>query len=206
MPALVARTTLEPVLLWFLVAGFALFVPLLLFGTFLLRGERTALSGLWRERLRFCPITRSDWLWAVGSIGLVALLTMGTMALLKSLNSGFQLTPSFLQMQPLTAGRYWILGVWLPFWVVNILAEEFLWRAIVLPRQELALGRWAWLANGTGWMLFHLAFGAPIMVMLWPIALVLPYVVQRRRNTWIGIVIHAGLNGPGFLATAFGLV
>jgi len=70
-----------------------------------------------------------------------------------------------------------------------------------MPRQEMALGRWAWLANGIGWMLFYVA----IFVALWPILFVLPYVVQHRRNSWIGVIVHAGLNGPGFLAVAFGL-
>jgi hypothetical protein len=74
-----------------------------------------------------------------------------------------------------------------------------------MPRQEMALGRWAWLANGIGWMLFHVAFGGAIFVALWPILFVLPYVVQHRRNSWIGVIVHAGLNGPGFLAVAFGL-
>jgi len=32
------------------------------------------------------------------------------------------------------------------------------------------------------------------------------YVVQRRKNTWVGVVIHGGINGPGFLAIAFGLL
>ena len=43
-----------------------------------------------------------------------------------------------------------------------------------MPRQEMALGRWAWLANGIGWMLFHVAFGGAIFVALWPIVFILP--------------------------------
>jgi len=35
---------------------------------------------------------------------------------------------------------------------------------------------------------------------------ILPYIVQRRRNSWVGVAIHAGVNGPGFVAVAFGLV
>lgn len=74
-----------------------------------------------------------------------------------------------------------------------------------MPRQEMALGRWAWLANGIGWMLFHVAFGGAIFVALWPVLFVLPYVVQHRRNSWIGVIVHAGLNGPDELAVAFRL-
>lgn len=72
-------------------------------------------------------------------------------------------------------------------------------------RQEAVFGRWAWLANGAGWSLFHVAFGGAVFVALWPILFILPYVVQRRRNTWIGVIVHASPNGPGFLAVAFGL-
>jgi membrane protease YdiL (CAAX protease family) len=32
-----------------------------------------------------------------------------------------------------------------------------------------------------------------------------PYVAQRSQNTWVGIIVHAGLNGSAFLMLAFGL-
>ena len=38
-----------------------------------------------------------------------------------------------------------------------------------------------------------------------PITLILPCIVQRRRSTWIGVVIHAAFGAMGFLALAFGL-
>ena len=111
-----------------------------------------------------------------------------------------------MAFEPLRPGRYWILAAWLPFFVLNIGGEEFLWRGVVLPRQEVAVGAKAWLVNGTGWLLFHLPFGPAIVLLLAPTTYILPYVVQRRRNSWIGVVIHAGLNGPGFLAIAFGFM
>lgn len=48
-------------------------------------------------------------------------------------------------------------GNWLSFiglsiiLVFNILGEEFWWRGIVLPRQELSFGKWTWAAHGTMW-------------------------------------------------------
>jgi hypothetical protein len=36
--------------------------------------------------------------------------------------------------------------------------------------------------------------------------LVIPFLVQRRRSVWIGAVLHVLVNGPGFLAAAFGLL
>src|SRR5215510_4699098 len=38
------------------------------------------------------------------------------------------------------SSRYWILGAWLPFFVLNIVGEEFTWRGVALPRQEAAFG------------------------------------------------------------------
>ena len=164
IPILAARTGIEPVLLWFAVAGLGVFPPLLLAGVVLLRQEAAlAVPAPWRERLRFHAMTRSDWLWSMAALTLVGLLSAVTMVALRTLGE-VHLHPSFMAFDPLTPGRYWILGAWLPFWVLNILGEEFLWRGVVLPRQEVALGRWAWLANGIGWLLFHLAFGPAILL------------------------------------------
>ncbi len=198
---------MEPVVLWFAVGGLGVLCPLVLIGVVLLRREVSmGVPDLWRVRLRFGVMTKTEWIWSVGALAVVGLLTLVTKMVLEATWDDLQLTPSFMAMEPLSSDRYWILGVWIPFFFLNILGEEFMWRGVILPRQEKAFGHWAWLANGVGWLLFHVAFGVPIMIMLWPIALIVPYVVQRRKNTSIGIVIHAGLNGPGFVATAFGYV
>jgi CAAX protease family protein len=89
--------------------------------------------------------------------------------------------------------------------VLNIVGEEFVWRSVVLPRQEVAFGERAWLVNGILWLLFHAAFSWQVLVTLVPITLILPYVVQRRRSTWAGVIIHAGFGGTGFLVLACGL-
>jgi membrane protease YdiL (CAAX protease family) len=110
-----------------------------------------------------------------------------------------------MAFEPLGPGRYWILGAWLPFFVLNIIGEEFVWRGVILPRQEVAFGGRAWLVNGILWLLFHAAFPWQVLLTLLPITLILPYVVQRRRSTWSGIVIHGGFGAVGFLVLAFGL-
>jgi membrane protease YdiL (CAAX protease family) len=204
IPALAERTGAEPVLLWFLLAGLGVFLPLVIAAHLLLARE-PGLGGWSRERLRFRRLTGSDWRWTLG--GLIAIGTLSALSVgaLTVFWGDVRLHPSFMQMEPLTPGRYWILAVWLPFWVVNILGEELLWRGVVLPRQEVALGRCAWMANGIGWLLFHLPFGAAILFTLWPITLILPYVVQRTKNSWTGVLIHAALNGPAFIAVSFGL-
>jgi membrane protease YdiL (CAAX protease family) len=146
-----------------------------------------------------------DWLWAVGGLAAVGVLTGGIGVLLRMLQASKDLHPSFMAFEPLGPGRYWILGAWLPFFVLNIVGEEFVWRAVALPRQEVAFGGRAWLVHGTLWLLFHAAFPRQVLLTLVPITLILPYVVQRRHSTGAGLVIHAGFGAMGFLVLAFGL-
>jgi membrane protease YdiL (CAAX protease family) len=207
IPALMKRTTIEPILLWFGAAGIGVFLPLLLLGLALLKQESVHLNwDVWRGRLRFRRMMRDDWRWTLVGALVVGVLAAKSMLLMKLLLGQVSLQPSFLQFEPLTPDRYWILAAWLPFFLINIMGEEFLWRGVILPRQEAAFGRWAWLANGLGWLGFHLAFGPSVLFVLWPTTFIIPYIVQRRRNAWIGVVIHAALNGGGFLALAFGLL
>lgn len=207
LPSLAPRTSIEPVLLWFAVAGVVLFPALLLAGWLLLRLEgHWRASELWHDRLRFKPMNRGDWLWSGGAFVAIIALSSAIMGLLLMLRPETRLAPWFLEMEPLAGGRLWILAAWLPFFALTIFTEEVVWRGVVLPRQEAALGRSAWIANGAGWLLFHLAFGPAILIALVPIVTVLPWVVQKRRNSWIGVIVHAAFNGPGFLAAAFGWV
>ncbi len=207
IPALAARTGAEPVVVWFMAAGLGLFGPLLLVTWVLLRREGLPpTAAAWTRRLRFRRMNHGDWLWSLAALGLIGLSTSGMLAVLRAVNPDVRLHPSFLTMEPLGPGRYWILAAWLPFFAVNILGEEILWHGLLLPRQEAALGRSAWLVNGLGWLVFHVPFGLVILLMLWPTVFIIPYVVQRRQNTWTGVAIHAGLNGPGFLAVALGFV
>jgi membrane protease YdiL (CAAX protease family) len=231
IPWLAEATHVESVLLWFAVGGLGVFAPLVAFGFLLLRreawggepgsdGRNGEASGQgrdrydhgehhpagWAARLRFRRMDRADWAWALGGLVVVGILSgLVQLALLAAVDEP-ALAPPFLAFEPLSPGRYWILAAWLPFWLLNIMGEEFLWRGVLLPRQEAALGPHAWLANAAGWAIFHVAFGWHLLLMLLPIVVVLPYVTQRRRNSWVAVVIHAGLNGPAFVAVALGVV
>ena len=145
-----------------------------------------------------------DWLWVLGGFAVVGVLTGGIAAALTALGDESAFLPPFMAFEPLGPGRYWILGAWLPFFALNIVGEELVWRAFMLPRQEVAFVGRAWLVNGVLWLLFHAAFPWQVLVTLVPITLILPYIVQRRRSTWIGVAIHAGFGAPGFLVLAFG--
>jgi membrane protease YdiL (CAAX protease family) len=73
---------------------------------------------------------------------------------------------------------------------VNIGGEEILWRGYALPLQEQAFGKHAWIVNGLCWNLLIHAFMWWNYIVLMPISLAIPYLVQRYRNTWLGIYIH----------------
>ncbi len=212
IPALAEWTGIEVVVAWFIVGGLAVFAPILVVGALLLRAERRGgrrgpdAPSLWRDRLRFRRMDRSDWLWALGGLAAIGVATGAIQGLLILFRGEVDLHPTFMAFEPLGPGRYWILAAWLPFWVVNILGEEVVWRGVVLPAQEHALGRAAWLANGAGWFLFHLAFGWELMLVLLPICLILPWIAQRTRNSWVAVILHGGLNGPAFVAVALGVV
>ena len=206
VPAFVAATRAETVVMWFLAASIVLFGPLLLAAALLLyRERRPERLGSLGGRLWFRPMNCGDWIWAIGGLAAISVLTGGIGAALQILQDGKNLHPSFMAFEPLGPGRYWILSAWLPFFVLNIVGEELVWRGVALPRQEVAFGGRAWLVNGILWLLFHAAFPWQVLLTLVPITLLLPYVVQRRRNTWAGIVIHAGFGAMGFLVLAFGL-
>jgi membrane protease YdiL (CAAX protease family) len=96
--------------------------------------------------------------------------------------------PRFLGIP--TEGNWWLVGFWLGWLVVNIGGEELLWRGYALPLQEKYFGRYAWLVNGICWnLLFHF-FMRWSFITLMPSNLLIPYLVQRYQNTWIGVILH----------------
>lgn len=207
IPYLSKVTGQEKILFWFIVASLGIFIPLIITGILILWAERYKLSkNTWTGRLRFRKINKSDMIWAIVGLILVVIISGLIMKGLELIIGEFDHSPVFMSFEPLTKGRYWLLSIWLPYWILNILGEEFLWRGVVLPRQEIAFGKYAWLINGTGWGLFHIAFGWQLLITLIPLVFILSYIVQRKKNSWIGVIMHGGLNGPSFIAISFGLI
>jgi membrane protease YdiL (CAAX protease family) len=207
IPVLVSVTGFESVFFCFLVAGLGIFLPLLITAAVLLKREGALFQpGFWRDRLRFKRMNKGDWLWSFGAIVVIGIISSGVMKVLETVVGQIEHQPPFLAFDPLTPERFWLLAIWFPYWILNIMGEEILWRGVMLPRQELAFGKWAWFYHGIGWGLFHIAFGWQLLVTLLPILFIQSYVVQRRKNTWTGVVIHGGINGPSFLVIAFGLL
>ena len=105
-------------------------------------------------------------------------------------------------------GAWWILVYYaVLMFVCNIGGEELWWRGYVLPRQELAFGRIAWMIHGISWSAFHL-FMQPTLwdtVRMAITGVALSFVAQRTRSTWPGIVGHSFGNLTFFLSLVSGV-
>jgi membrane protease YdiL (CAAX protease family) len=207
IPYLHVRTGLETILLWFIVAGLGVFTPLIILGILILKREGLKFNKeIIVLRLRFRRLTKSDLLWTF--MGLLAVIAMSglIMKILVFFLEQFDHSPSFMSFEPLSKGRHWLLLVWIPYWILNILGEEFLWRGVMLPRQEVAFGKITWIIHGFGWGLFHFAFGWKLLVTLIPLIFIQSFIVQKTKNSWTGVIMHGGLNGPSFIAICLGLI
>lgn len=196
----------QPLLAWFVAGGSLVFAPVLVAALLGARTRSKKLGGSLFCALRLRAMNRSDWLWTGVSflaIGISsALLTVAGEHLVPDFTPG----PPFMQVAPLGPDELWVLAAWLPFWLLNILGEELWWRGYLLPRQEVALGTRAWLVQGLLWGVFHASFGWGLIMVVAPTLFVIPWVVQRRGNTWIGVILHALINGPAFVMISLGYI
>jgi membrane protease YdiL (CAAX protease family) len=108
---------------------------------------------------------------------------------------------------PLQGARWILVYYAIVMLVCNIGGEELWWRGYVLPGQELAFGRAAWVIHGIAWSIFHL-FMQPILwdtVRMAITGVALSFVAQRTRSMWPGIVGHSFGNLPFFLGLVKGV-
>jgi len=207
IPYLSRTTGQETILFWFIVAGLGVFTPLIIAGILILNTEGYGISkSTWSDRLRFRKITKKDLLWAFAGLVAVGIFSGLIMKVLEIIIGKFDHSPAFMSFDPLSKGRYWLLLVWLPYWILNIMGEEFFWRGVMLPRQEITFGKYTWIIHGFGWGLFHVAFGWQLLITLIPLIFIQSFIVQKTKNSWVGVIMHGGLNGPSFIAICFGLI
>jgi len=207
IPYLSEKTGMETILFWFIVAALGFFLPMVILTVIFLKKEGFALNlKTWKERLRFRKITKNDLIWTFSGILGILIFSGLIMKGLEMFAGKFDASPSFMSFEPLSSGRYWILVVWLPYWILNIMGEEIFWRGIMMPRQEISFRKYTWIIHGFGWGLFHIAFGWQLLITLIPIIFIQSYVVQKTKNSWAGVIMHGGINGPSFIAIALGLI
>jgi len=194
---------IPPIIGWYVSGPAFVLLPILLFGVLMAWWELpTRNLGQLRQRLRLRAMGDGDIAWATGGLFTIAFASAVILALAHHLDPSFRPSPEFLRQAP--RWHVWVFAAWIPLFVCNIVGEELCWRGYVLPRQEAALGSVAYLPNGIMWCLFHWSFGWSVMLVLLPIALLLPWIVQRRQNTWVGMIIHAVFNAAGFIAAISG--
>ena len=176
-----------------------------------------------KARLRLKPIKGKEWLWTAG---LFMVFGAGPFVLgfaNRWLASIFLfIPPDFLPalLDPranITSGLgndFWgvpLRGNWWVFWVqlivlfFNIFGEELWWRGYVLPRQELAHGKRAWMVHGILWLLFHIHQRWNWIGMI-PGALLTPFVASRLKNTTPAIIAHWANNGLLLVVIVMGIL
>jgi membrane protease YdiL (CAAX protease family) len=161
-------------------------------------------------RYRLERMSGKDWLWALAVLIVTAGCYFGLSGTARWLASMPVFAPVPLapaELRPDVAGnlipgqffgiavqgQWWVVIVYFIGWIFNILGEEFFYRSWILPRQELAFGKYAWLVNGTMFTFQH--WMQPFnFLAIWPGALFMAWAIQHRRNTWIGILQHGLLN------------
>jgi membrane protease YdiL (CAAX protease family) len=148
------------------------------------------------------------WLWLVPALIAVAFLGFGLhQAIEPALIAGlFGWLPEWFvsPIIPDRIGEYsataWALTLG-AYFVLNGLAgpivEELYFRGFLLPRMD-RLGRWAPLANVSLFSLYH--FWSPWQLAARILAIgPLAWAVRRRRNMYLGMVVHCSLNILGVL-------
>ncbi len=146
IPYLSQTTGHEPVLYWFLIGGLGVFFPLIILAWILLIKKDAFKNRRWGvSRLFFRGMNKSDWFWTIGSIMVIGLLSAALLKGLQIVYGPINHNPPFMRFIPPESRQLEFLALWFPYWILNIMGEEILWRGVMLPRQEMVLGRLAWL-------------------------------------------------------------
>lgn len=161
------------------------------------------------SRYRLDKMKCVDWIWTLAMIifPVVFLTALSfTTKFLKStplfsphplfppdmVDMGNNLTQGVLFEMPLQ-GKWWLIVIYSFGWFLNIAGEEFWYRGWMLPRQEVAFGKYAWIINGLMFNFQH-TFQPWNMLAMLPGSLFVSYAVQRQRKTWMSIIWHGLVN------------
>jgi membrane protease YdiL (CAAX protease family) len=188
---------------WFISGTLIALLPMIVYTLLMVRREGAISLDDFAEHLRMKRLRAVDAKWVISGLIGIAVASGVLLGIARVLDPKFLPTPPFMEVP--SGNLFWIFLGWIPLFICNIFGEELLWRGYVLHRQELVFGKSAWLVNGLLWLLFHWSINLPTMVMIVPTTLIVPWIVQRKQNTWIGILIHGIFNGLGFIFTVTGL-
>lgn len=172
------------------------------------RDKRNQADLSLKKRFRLNRITKKDWLWVVGGILFVIMFDfvimepiskwMATISIFSPPNHFPILFHPLKEIEfPLThflgvsiRGNWLFLVITIILHSTALVAEEFMWRGYILPRQEKTYGKWAWLVNGLLWgYLLHFFMKWNFIAFL-PGMLITPFIAQKTQNTWVSLLIH----------------
>ena len=166
------------------------------------------------RRFRLNPMRGKTWGWAaIAAIGNIALYLLVYIAGRPIVDAVYDAVPDAEVIGSIfgdsttfvgypVSGNFWLLGVFLIYYFFNVVGEEFWWRGYIFPRQELVHGTNTWLVHGCLWAAFHL-FTPYNALMVLPGALLISWIVQKQRNTWITLISHALMNGINVVGLIF---
>jgi membrane protease YdiL (CAAX protease family) len=205
-PYLQSSLAVHPAVHWF-ITGYFLFIPIFVFPIVMSKREGHYTPKDIFRSLNIRSFTGRDIAYAISGTLFIFILSGMIFGGSLWLHSGFGIRPMnttawFIEMSPFTGQEKLYLLVWLPMFFFNIIGEELLWRGYIQSRLN---GRYAWLLCSALWMIFHIPFGIDLMILLFPIIIIIPYVFDKTKNTLVTIFIHAVYNGPIFIALALGL-
>ena len=207
LPVFKSNVSINPAIYWF-ITGYLLFIPLFVFAVYMAKSEGNNTVKEISSALSIKSFSRKDWAYSIAGLLLVLASTGAVIAgwslLEKYCNVGpLASTPWFMEIHPLKGPDALLLLVWLPMFVFNIVGEEVFWRGYIQKRLQI---KNSWLVCSLLWFMFHVPFGVPLMIILIPVILIIPYAFNKTKNTLVGIFIHGMCNGPVFVAVALGLI
>jgi len=207
LPFLKANFYFNPALYWF-ITGYFLFIPLFVYPVYVSKKEGYKKYLQILQSLNIKGFSKKDWTYAI--LGLISVFIFTGLIFWAStlLNKYFGVrllttTPWFMEIIQFSGIEKLLLLVWLPMFFFNIFGEEMLWRGYIQNRLR---GKYSWLFCSLLWMIFHLPFGADLMIMLMPVIIIIPYIFYKTQNTLVGVFIHGVYNGPLFILVAIGLI
>jgi membrane protease YdiL (CAAX protease family) len=153
-------------------------------------------------RYQLRPMSDRDWAWSIGVyvLFIATYYALGFTATWLARWSLFAPHPLFADVLGPGGAAAPIQATFMGTAIAGLgwVSEELWFRGYILPRQEKAFGKYAWIANGLMFALNDIGQPSNLLRIL-PGALAGAFAVQRRKNTSIQLVSH-------ILANAIALV
>jgi membrane protease YdiL (CAAX protease family) len=211
VPYLASLTNINAYIAWVITGTLLLFLPLFFLTFVLLKADGYDLNwNTIKTRLRLESVKREDGIWIIAGLLVSTSITTLIIVIWSILPLSFNIE-DLKNISPIkvTALHGTELFVFIPlvvFYFFNYFGEELLWRGYILPRQELALGKYAWMVNAVLHTGFHFVFGVKALVPFLPFLFLMAFIAYKRKNTFDAIIIHGLLGAPTQILILLGIM